>query len=249
MSTSSDSRLRAFMDRFRALNERLASTWTDAEARRSRLSPEDLAKGMERIESGLARFAAAGSPGGEPTPERDRVTELAELALGLLGEFISLAISLGQDDVGHEARQLGLELAAWTADQGAELRIIEPVVEAFAAEANALRDPDRLSALYRDITSIMEAIAPAARRGGNPHKPSQAWRFLLMNRAIVATRSLDPALMEEAFDRLVAELPEDAPRFFAEGMGQLDIIGYPPRVRDVMTRYYARYGSTSKTLH
>ena len=70
-----------------------------------------------------------------------------------------------------------------------------------------------------------------------------------MNRAIVATRTLDPGLMESAFDTLVTELPEDAPRFFAEGMGQLDIVGYPPRVREVMTRYYVRFGSTSNTLH
>ena len=204
---------------------------------------------MARIEAALARYAPAAASDDRPTPERDQVTELSELALGLLGELVTLAATLGLDDIGQDARTLSLDLATWTAEQGAMLRVIEPVVEALASEANGSRDPQQLTDLYDRITRVMEAVAPAARKSGNPHRPSRAWRLLLMNRAIVATRTLDPGLMESAFDTLVTELPEDAPRFFAEGMGQLDIVGYPPRVREVMTRYYVRFGSTSNTLH
>jgi alkanesulfonate monooxygenase SsuD/methylene tetrahydromethanopterin reductase-like flavin-dependent oxidoreductase (luciferase family) len=70
----------------------------------------------------------------------------------------------------------------------------------------------------------------------------------LLNRAIVATRSHRPQLMEPAFDAIVEWLPDQATRFFAESMGQMDIIGSPDQVRAVMQDYYLRY-SGDRTLH
>lgn len=53
--------------------------------------------------------------------------------------------------------------------------------------------------------------------------------------------------MTRAFDTLIHYLPEDATNFFSEGMGQLDAVGYPQPVREVV-EHYSLMWSTS-TLH
>jgi hypothetical protein len=70
----------------------------------------------------------------------------------------------------------------------------------------------------------------------------------LLNKAIVATRSHQPALMDEAFDALADQLPEEAPDFFREGMGQMDALDYPAEVRAVMERWYEQWCS-KRVLH
>jgi hypothetical protein len=53
--------------------------------------------------------------------------------------------------------------------------------------------------------------------------------------------------MEPVFERIVTLLPEDAPGFFAEGIKQLDIVGYPEPVRVMMQNFYRR--THPETLH
>ena len=69
-----------------------------------------------------------------------------------------------------------------------------------------------------------------------------------INRAIVATRSHNPELMEPAFDAIVECLPQEAQRFFAEGMEQMAIIDYPTQVRDLVRRYYLAH-TQRRLLH
>ena len=54
--------------------------------------------------------------------------------------------------------------------------------------------------------------------------------------------------MEPVFDSIVEHLPEDASGFFEEGMEQLDTVGYPEPVREIMTRYYQAFGA-NRILH
>ena len=74
------------------------------------------------------------------------------------------------------------------------------------------------------------------------------WRILIINRAIIATRSHDAELMEMAFKSLVESLPEEAARFFEEGLEQMHLIDYPEHVQKLMQHYYLMYG-TPQTLH
>ena len=80
---------------------------------------------------------------------------------------------------------------------------------------------------------------------GNPGRP---WRLLTMNQAIIATRSHRPALIDEAYRLLIEALPEEAPRFFEEGMQQMEALNYPQAVRRVVARYYELL-HTPRTLH
>jgi len=55
-------------------------------------------------------------------------------------------------------------------------------------------------------------------------------------------------LMDEAFAVLVENLPQDARAFFREGMQQMDTVGYPEEVREVVEKYDRMWGS-GDTLH
>ena len=78
--------------------------------------------------------------------------------------------------------------------------------------------------------------------------PGRPWRLLNLNRAIVATRTHQPEVMEEAFSALAAQLPDDAPGFFTQGMEQMELLNYPPQVREVMDRYYKKW-NVNRSLH
>lgn len=158
--------------------------------------------------------------------------------LDLLSQLSALAARLHLPQTALDIDALALPLACWLLRRGAELHRPEPVVNAIAVLANALREPDELAALYGLIREVAEGFSPDQVQeppGADPRRP---WRVLLIDRAIVATRSHRPALMVEAFDLVCEQLPDDAPGFFREGMGQMDALGYPQPVREVMERYY-----------
>jgi hypothetical protein len=69
-----------------------------------------------------------------------------------------------------------------------------------------------------------------------------------LNYGIVATRSHQPEIIEIAYDALVKNLPQDARQFFKEGLQQMDIVGYPDAVREVVERYNKMWGSEN-ALH
>ena len=64
----------------------------------------------------------------------------------------------------------------------------------------------------------------------------------------MATRSHQLELIEQAYDLLVKNLPQDARQFFKEGLQQMDAIGYPDEVRAVVERYNQMWGAES-SLH
>ncbi|MEN8175208.1 MAG: hypothetical protein ABFS23_05565 [Pseudomonadota bacterium] len=173
-------------------------------------------------------------------------THLAEYGLNMLAELSALAERLELNELCTEVELLSLPYALWITRRGAEISTLQPVVNALAKSANLRRDPMELAQLYRHIAELTEMVSPAARQ--ETAETMHPWKLLLFNRAIVATRSLDPVLMEDAFEALVAYLPEEAPAFFEEGMGQMDVIGYPGKVREVMERYYRRH-SQRRQIH
>lgn len=178
--------------------------------------------------------------------EEDELGMLGEFGLQRLQELAQAAAALDQPATATELSLMALPFALWIARQGGELRHLAPVVDALAAEANRRPRGEAMKSLYGACCELVEAASPrvqsAEAAGANP------WRLLLLNRAIVATRSESPELMEAAFDAVVEQLPLDAQRFFAEGMEQMAIIDYPDHVRDVMHRYFLAHSSTRR-LH
>lgn len=161
-----------------------------------------------------------------------------------LGQWLT---ELGLVDGRERLNRMLPPLAVWVARRGGELVTLEPVVDALAELANHTHDPAELAALSERAGEIMEATSAPIRQDLEKGNPGRPWRVLNINRAIMATRSHDPQIMDNALKTLVTNLPEEAPRFFAEGMQQMDALDYPPEVRAVMQRYYDAW--SARTLH
>lgn len=217
--------------------------------------PEVLTRGLADL---LDALTAAESPGAVEAGLRfqgrigSETDGLLSHGLDLLSQLAGLAGRLSQPQTAQAIEGLALPLACWLLRRGAELIHPEPVVNAAAALANSLRQPDDLALLYALMTEVVDGMSPLRtqeidgdRRDRAANRP---WRVLLLNRAIVATRSHRPTLMVEAFQAVCEHLPEDAPSFFREGMGQMEALNYPQPVRDVMDRYYNLW-CTGQRLH
>jgi hypothetical protein len=175
------------------------------------------------------------------------INTLGEYGLHLLDELSQLAATLDQAALAAQIEQQCLPFALWVARHGGEIRNLAPVVNALAHYANIASHPQTMGTLYTYCCELIEAASPACEEM-SAHDAQHPWRLLLLNRAIVATRSHNPELMEAAFDAIVEHLPNEAHRFFAEGMEQIAIIDYPDQVRELMRRYYLAHG-TPRRLH
>jgi hypothetical protein len=237
------------VERSTELCERVAEAWEDQPRAATRSgSPEIVAAGLDQLFAVLARLEQA-DVGERPVLAAAELRELAGYGIGLLGELAAGARQLGLTEEADAAEALTVPYAVLMARHGAEVSILEPVVNALAALANRLSDPTDLAQLYGLISEVVNAVSPALAQDPERNAPQRPWRVLLLNRAIVATRSHRPVLMEAAFDAVVEHLPEEAARFFEEGMAQMDALDYPPHVREVMERYYLRQGPAPHTLH
>jgi hypothetical protein len=187
---------------------------------------------------------AAGPPA---TGARDLDT-LGNECIDLLGRLAALAGRLRLPQHARQVEALALPLACWMARRGGELAHPAPVVNAAGALANSTKAPDELAALYGLMSEVVDALSPKVTQDGELADSTRPWRVLLLNRAIVATRSHRPDLMESAFKAVVDGLPGDAPEFFREAMGQMEALNYPPQVRTVVQRY-ADAWCVRRTLH
>jgi len=96
--------------------------------------------------------------------------------------------------------------------------------------------------------AIVAAASPVISQDLEKANPGRPWRALLLNQGIVATRSHDAGLMEQAFAVLTYYLPKDVGQFFTEGMQQMDALNYPEHVRAVMAKYH-RQRNIDRSLH
>ncbi len=182
---------------------------------------------------------------GEPEPT---LGDLGDHAIDLLARLAEIAGRMQLSDEADALYQLTLPLACCVARGGGELTHIGPVVNAAAALANALRDPAEVALLFRMTDDVFHAVSPRISDAQAGSEAERTWRVLIINRAVIATRTQQPTLMQSAFDTLVELAPSDAAGFFREGMEQMDALDYPLQVRTVMQRYYNAHGG-DRRLH
>lgn len=148
----------------------------------------------------------------------------------------------------HEALdEIIITLAVWLARYIGPLEQIEPIVNALSKVANLHQDPEFLGELSQVYREIANAVSDEIKQDQDKTNPGRPWRILNLNYGIVATRSHQPEIMEQAFEQLLIRLPEDAAGFFTEGLEQMDVVGYPEHVRRIMEKYYAL--TNNPTLH
>ena len=211
-------------------------------------TPEHLLAGMEQAIDVMERADAdvAANPDKEVLTVAE-ISEIGDFALGLLEAIVERVETAS----GHQSRdltRLAIPICLWIARQGGSINKLELAVNSLAAWANELQDTAQIGELARVIREVIDAASDQVRRDLEQDNPMRPWRIINLNYGIVATRSHDPELMDEAFSVLVENLPQDARAFFREGMQQMDIVGYPPEVREVVERYDRMWGS-GNTLH
>jgi hypothetical protein len=207
-----------------------------------------LQEAMQRLVE-ILRILDQSSPANSKKPfEDNELNELGDYGINLLIDFSSVAAELELTEQSRELEDLSLPMALWLVRHQGQLRTLEPIVNAVARLANAFREPLQLVELY-DVTQ--ELLKSIQLKAGSTHKQgqvSQPWRILLINHAIIATRSHRPGLIDEAYETLTQYLPDDAPDFFKEGMIQMDTLEYPQQVREVVEKYYNLW-CLPRTLH
>ena len=201
---------------------------------------------MERAQADVA------SDIGEDVVEQADISQIGDYVLTLLEGLIGHAQSSSdQQKAVTQTRalmRLTLFVATWVARCGGKLNNLDMVVNAIADVGNELREPEQLAELTQLIELIIDAASSEIKQDLEQTNPMRPWRVLHINYGIIATRSHEPALIEKAYDALIKQLPQDAREFFREGMKQMDIIGYPQQVREVVERYDQMWGAES-TLH
>lgn len=175
------------------------------------------------------------------------INKIGHYALDLLEGMVSYV----QNKTGEQNRdilRLSLPISLWIARHGGKLSQIDMLVNSLAGYANEISDNHMLAELAAVMKEIIDACDDEIRRDIEQTNMMRPWRILNLNYGIVATRSYQPELIEQAYDSLIKNLPQDARQFFKEGLQQMDIVGYPDTVRDVVERYNKMWGSES-VLH
>ena len=179
--------------------------------------------------------------------EEKDMTQIGQYALDQL-EGMAEFVQNKTGEQNTDLLRLSLPLSLWVARYGGKLAQIDMVVNALASYANDITEPHLLAELIAVIKEVIEACDDEICKDIEQTNMMRPWRILNLNYGIVATRSHQPELIEQAYDALVKNLPQDAREFFKEGLQQMDIVGYPDEVREVVERYNKMWG-TEGALH
>jgi hypothetical protein len=243
--------LDAIRDRVQSCLEELPENATDTEATGDNTAAtlreafRQLLDVMQRVEADRQVLGSEDAAGGNGTED---ITELGEYAMQLQESLASQLSRSGDDNRRAAPAALAVEFALWIAGHGGRIDTLEPVVDGLAMIANSTMSPEELETLSKIMSRITDAVAPLIREDLEKINPGRPWRVLLLNRGIVATRSHNIRAMEEAFAVLTQHLPEDAARFFTEGMEQMDALNYPVHVREIMEKYHRQW-TLNRSLH
>lgn len=210
----------------------------------NQVTPPPLVEALEQLLAIIIKLERQENE--RPVPSGD-VDELGEYGLSLLSDLATWAQQLGMSKARMEIESISLAIADWIIRHHGRISTLEPVVNALAARANATREPQALERLANFMTHVIAAASDSTKADLEKTNPGRPWRLLHLNRGIVATRSHNLALMEQVFDDIVRYLPDDAPRFFDEGMQQMVLLNYPQPVRDLVQRYHSAW--SRRDLH
>jgi hypothetical protein len=237
-------------ERFDALAPTVVSAGRQAGIEDPDHSPSALQQAMHRLMELLAILTRqmGASSNNLPPGSLDELSELGDYGIKLLADFSLTAADLELPQESEAMEDLTLPMALWIVRHNGELRTLEPVINSLARLANKFREPSDLQQLYELSVELIQALEPLIQQQGARAKKPQPWSILLINQAIIATRSYRTEVIDEAYQTLCRLLPDQAPDFFREGMEQMEALNYPRQVKEVVERYYNIWGKP-RTLH
>ena len=232
--------IRAIMEACKQANQN-SSALKDAETDLPTLEQafDQLIDVMTRIESDTQSSSDTRS---------EDITEIGEYALQMQETLSATVEKPGLAGQKQPLSHLTINIALWIAAHDGRIQTLEPVVDAIAQLANTTQDPQQLEQFGGVIEQIIHTVSSVISQDLEKMNPGRPWRVLLLNHGIVATRSHNTESMEAAFALLTSKLPEDATRFFSEGMQQMEALNYPPHVRKVMEKYHREW-PVNHSLH
>lgn len=213
-------------------------------------SPQSILAAMDQAIDVMARAEADSAVHKDMSAES--IGLLEEKDISTIGQYtldlLEGMVAYVQQITGEQSRELirlSVPVSLWVARHGGKLSQIDMLVNSLAGYANETSEPHALAELAAVIKEIIDACDSEIRRDMEQTNMMRPWRVLNLNYGIVATRSHQPELIEQAYDALIKNLPQDARQFFKEGKQQMDIVGYPDEVREVVERYNDMWGSGS----
>ncbi|MBF0264665.1 MAG: hypothetical protein HQL46_05280 [Gammaproteobacteria bacterium] len=134
-----------------------------------------------------------------------------------------------------------ISFVLWRIHHGGLIHHLEGVVTSIAEIANLFNRQSDLLNILEIMNELTLAVVSEYYDDMSNTDPSRPWRILLINYAIVATRTHDIKEIETAYAFFVNHLPEDAAQFFFEAMKQMDAQNFPHQVKDVVEKFYQQY--------
>ncbi len=232
---SAPSELTNLFDTILLLAGKIDHAWQEKGRTNSGSTPALIQRALEELQPLLATVMAAETISAEDS------TKLGDYGLRLLEELQQHAESL---ELQHEAQtlmRLCLPFGLLMMHKGARLLTPEPVVNAIADLANTQTDPLVLQDLFAKVTEIMAGFDEDLRGSDTLDGYSTPWKILLLNRAIIATRSHRQDLIDQAYADIVRYLPRQAKAFFEESAEQMRKVDYPQEVKDSVMLWHQRY--------
>ncbi len=175
------------------------------------------------------------------TPTAEEISHLGDRGLMLLDDLLDWSTRLLTEDASRNLETAALVIAQWVLQHQGELRRLDLIATACMHVVGGARSPGVLEYFAAFIGRMAEATAHIIRQDPDKTNPNRPWRLLHLYRGIAAVRSHNPRLMEEIFEDLSRQLPEDAPGFFAEIMQQTTSQPCPEATRAIVGRYFDRW--------
>lgn len=214
------------------------------------LAREEEAIEITGVESGplaLARalsdfFQIAGAvESGAAHLDHDELDEFLAYGLDLLDRLAFLVRKLEIMDKRDTVARMFAAMGVWVARRGATIDNLEGTADGFGMIVNATSATDDLRALCALMEEVIEAASEKVQLDEDRGNAWRPWRVINLNAGIAATRTLDPQLMEQTFEKMGRRLPYDMPGFLADGVRQAAFQNVPDAVTDLLRRYREKW--------
>jgi hypothetical protein len=180
---------------------------------------------------------AAGVESGAASLNSDELSEFGAYGIDLLDRLSFLVRQLEIMDRRDHVSRVFTSLAVWLARREAVIDNLDGAADGFGMLVNGLSEPGELAEMCRLMEEVIESVSERIQLDEDRSNPWRPWRVINLNTGIAATRSLEPGLMEDTFEKLGRRLPHDMPGFFADGRRQMMTQNVPEAVTEVMNRY------------
>lgn len=175
--------------------------------------------------------------------DSDDLSEFGAYGIDLLDRLDFLVRKLEIMDQRDNVSRVTPSLAVWLARHDAIINNLAGTADGFGLLVNGLSEPQDLGEMCQIMDEVIEAASEKLQMDEDKSDTWRPWRVINLNSGIAATRSLDPELMENIFEKLGRRLPYDMPGFIADGKMQMLSQNVPEDVSAVMNRYAEKWSS------